>query len=368
MVDTTGVGNAWVFDSSYAFTSRTASEGINLTNGQIANISIVDMGALNETLAFFAQYSNGCPGVVTCPYPSSIETAEINQPLSALLTTPQTDAGATQGTPTILINGKPPTGNPPSLNLIGASDGGGGQLTFTQFVSPPSGPGSIGSAGQWSASGSNLYAFDPGTSLWMKITGLESWASCPPYQDYANFVGTSGTAISSYTSLCALTFTNYTNSGVTSTIPTLSGAGSAMLASGTYGAALDSLTPSSANYTVSLTCTLNATASSSEQVVIFARALSGANTNYQFPYGFFSSDGSVYVVSAGSATLLSPLYPLTWTVGATHTMSLKVTGTSITPAFDGVAASPLTDSTLTAAGQAGFRITPNVSCSTFTVQ
>jgi hypothetical protein len=368
MVDTTGVGNAWVIDTSYPLRYRTAQEGLNQTNGQIANVSIVDMGALNETLMFFAEYSDGCPGVFTCAAPSYIETAQINQPLSTLLTVPQVDAAGTQGTATILVNGVPPAGNPQVLNFIGAADGGNGQLTFSHYVSPPSGPGSSGAAGQWAAQNGYAYFYDSATSLWMRLTATESWASCPPFQDYANFVGTSGTAISSYTSLCSLSFTNYTNSGVTSTIPELNGAGLAYLASGTYGAALDTLTPSSANYTVGGTFKLTTTAVSTTQAVVFARASSGANTNYQFECAPFSSVCQLYVAVAGTSTQLGTNYSFTWGSLGAHVLALQVNGTTITGSIDGTSAISVTDSSISGAGKSGFRITPEFAISPFTVQ
>jgi hypothetical protein len=70
------------------------------------------------------------------------------------------------------------------------------------------------------------------------------------------------------------------------TSDSLTGSGSAYLPTGgpttAYGDMLNSLTPSSANYTVSLTCTPVTTTGS---VAVFARASSGANTNYAFTVG-----------------------------------------------------------------------------------
>jgi len=176
----------------------------------------------------------------------------------------------------------------------------------------------------------------------------------PVYQDLATFVGTNGTLLSAYTTQAGKTFVQYTADGVTPQgMPTLNGSGfETLAAAATYGDVLDTLTPATADYTVGETFTL---ANTTDQVAIFGRASSVANTNYVFGYG---GAGTVfmYAIVAGAPTLLIN-QAFTWTAGATHTLTLSMVGTTITCQIDGITIdTPITDITISAKGQGGSRI------------
>lgn len=195
--------------------------------------------------------------------------------------------------------------------------------------------------------------------------------SFPSLQDFASFAGTAGTLLSAYTTQFGKTFALYSNSGTSPTIPQLNGSSAAYLPSGTdssYGDSLDSLTPASANYTVGITCTRGA--SGSPTMGVYARALSAANTNYILQYPVAATAIQLYKEVAGTATLLGSTN-VSWAAGATHTLNITVNGTSISGNLDGTTTvGPFTDASVSAAGQAGLRLTGggNVTCTNFYVQ
>ncbi len=174
------------------------------------------------------------------------------------------------------------------------------------------------------------------------------------YQDYATFVGTNGTALSSYTTQAAKTFVQYTGDGVTPQgMPTLNGSGSETLAAAsTFGDVLDTLTPSSADYVVGETFTLT---SVSDSVAVFGRALSGSNTNYVFTLDA-AGNFNLYAQYSGTFTNLGT-GNFGSVFGAPHTLKLSMIGTAIVASIDGTPQVTVTDSHVTAAGQAGSRIT-----------
>lgn len=188
------------------------------------------------------------------------------------------------------------------------------------------------------------------------------------YQDYATFVGTVGTALSSYTTQAGKTFALYTADGVTpQAMPVLTGAGAEKINGGgnSFGDVLDTLTPTTADYTVSETFTL---AASTDQTGIFGRANSAANTNYVFVYGG-TGFLDLYSQVAGTAVQLAQI-SFTWSPGATHTMSLKMVGSTISAMIDGsnISGSPVTNSAVTAKGQAGSRVYAGATGTNFNVQ
>jgi hypothetical protein len=355
--DSTGVGNAWVPDNSPAITARTTGEGVNNSSGQIADTFALDMAALNESLLYFTEYGPACSTPGICNLPSYIEVAQINQPLATVVNESATDGVATQTVPTVLINGIVQ----PNNQLI---------VVPQQYVPTPSTPSSAGLPGQWSVGAgpsghSYFYWYDSTTSLWAQSEGSETWTPCiSGYQEYSTFLGTNATPLTSYTSPCSNTYTLYANSGVTATIPELSGSGTAVLASGSYAAALSTLIPSSANYTVAATFTLTSTAISSDQALLFARTSSGSNTNYAFACAPFSGVCGLY----GPSGQIGSNYTFSWGSGE-HRLSMSLGGTSINCYIDGGSAViSQTNSSISGAGLTGFRITPNLSASLFTVQ
>jgi hypothetical protein len=187
------------------------------------------------------------------------------------------------------------------------------------------------------------------------------------YQDQASFSGTSGTLITAYTTTAGKTFALY-SAGSGTVVPQLTGSSSVDIPSGSYatlGDSLDTLTPSSANYTVGLTCTASV---STAAFGVFARAQSGSNTNYAFIYSSTSAL-QLYAQYSGTYTELANI-SYTWT--GTHTMTLEVNGSTITAQVDNsnISGSPFTDTNVTAAGQAGFRVGGGSTgtCTNFYVQ
>ena len=190
----------------------------------------------------------------------------------------------------------------------------------------------------------------------------------PSFQDLATFAGTATTPLSSYTTSAGKTFVQYTADGASPQImPQLSGSNSELVpgAVNSFGDVYDTLTPSSANYAVSETFTL---ANTTDQVGVFGRADPAANTNYVFIYDG-AGNVDLYAIVAGSASLLHG-QAFTWTAGATHTMKLGMTGTSISASIDGtpISGSPFTDSSVAAAGKAGSRIYAGATGTNFNVQ
>lgn len=193
--------------------------------------------------------------------------------------------------------------------------------------------------------------------------------AAPANQDSATFAGTVNTLLSAYTTTASKTFVQYTADGVTPQVmPVLSGSTSEVLPSGSsgkFGDVLDTLTPSSANYSVGETFTI---ANTSDQLAVFGRASNSANTNYVCLYTG-SGHINLYSQVAGSATLLLSV-SFTWSAAATHIVTLSMTGTSIGCAIDGVAisGSPVTNSAVTGVGQAGSRINGGATGTNFFVQ
>lgn len=332
------LGVTWTFGSGPNLTAQTADEGLGLTTGQIADAFILPdfagaTGGGNRTTLYYSAYTNGCPGQTTCAVPSYIKAATINAPLATVL------AG-------------------------GSSDGAVYGPGISTYVAPPVSPLSPGAMGQWSTDVSgNFYAYiaNGSQSKWSQYTPA-SWAG--KYQDVATFVGTAGTAISSYTTAAGKTFALYTLNGTTpQSIPLLTGTGQAIVAAGTtatFGDVLDSLTPSSTDYTVSGSFTyLNATGT--PLLGLFSRASSGANTQYILQCNISAQVCDMYRVVAGSVTQIGGNVALSWTVGSNHTLALSITGTTnpvILATADGTTLFSATDTGgISTAGQAGFRIT-----------
>jgi hypothetical protein len=193
------------------------------------------------------------------------------------------------------------------------------------------------------------------------------------YQTQDNFLGTSGTLLTAHTDLGGHTWALYSGDGASPTTPVaLNGSGSIYGTGATlvsYGDLLNSLTPSSANYTTSITCTLNTVGGF---VALFDRSSSGSNSGYYAVFSSQTGSPSAYVNGFTlPSTALGSVNNETWNVGDTHTLALKVNSTTVTAYLDGSATSVTgTNSTYTTAGQTGFRISGNnsVTCTNFTVQ
>ncbi len=217
-----------------------------------------------------------------------------------------------------------------------------------------------------------LYVYDASTALWGRTSLTETgWGQLV----CSTFIGTPGTAISSYTDPCTSgTYALYPSTGTTQSIPLIdptSGKVTLNTGAGTiFGDVLYSVAPTSPNYTASLSCTLT-TSSYIAYAAIFARASSGANTQYALAANANTGVGSgasstLYAVVAGTPTMVSNVPGLTWAVGQTHVFKLTVNGTAIIMSVDGTPY-PATDSSIPAAGQVGFRVTQGMECTNFTV-
>jgi len=232
-----------------------------------------------------------------------------------------------------------------------------------------------------------VYTTAPSTSAWTiavagtALTGSTpySWSyNCPQwvstavaYQDFAGFVGTAGTAISSYTTVApgsGKTFTLFSNDTQATVIPKLTGSGSISVPTGsdsTFGNSLDTLTPATANYTVGITCT---NVAGTPDMGVIARAISTSNTQYDA--SLTNGQITFFKEVSNTFTQFGSNIATSWTTGATLTLSITVNGTTISVAVNGTTVGSTTDSSLSAAGQGGFRITGggDVACTNFYMQ
>jgi hypothetical protein len=342
-VSTDGTGHSFQIDSSPTLQSQTYDEGLGLSTGQIADAYLLDMGSLNRTTLYYGAYTNGCPSQTTCSVPSYIKAAVINQPLATIATETQSDG---------------------SQNRNIAPSG---------YTFPPTAFNSAGVAGNYAQDISYFYYYDVASvpNRWQRIAKDATWIG---YQDFANFSGTAGTNISSYTTQAGKTFVIYAADGTTQSIPKLTGTSSIVLAAGTsatLGDSLDTLTPASANYTVKLTCTY-AVSDATPLCSVFGRAASGANTYLIGQCAPTTGVGAcqLYQTVTGSTIQLGTSANITWAVGDTHTVSLTVSGTTATLYFDGVATTATGTTSIVAAGQTGLRISggSTMTATNFTVQ
>lgn len=193
------------------------------------------------------------------------------------------------------------------------------------------------------------------------------------YQTQDLFAGTNGTLLSAHTDLDSHSWAVWPYDTTSGDTIQLSGSNYAwdIGASVTHNAAyLNSLAPSSANYTVGQTFTVVSNVSYGAQV--FARASSGAATSYLMICASSVAGCQLQKLVTGTDTNIgSPsTYSFTWANNAPHTMSLYANGTALTGYIDGVAVLTATDSSISAAGQSGFGETANsnVKASNFVVQ
>ena len=126
----------------------------------------------------------------------------------------------------------------------------------------------------------------------------------------ASFIGTPGTAISSYTEPCSgTTFVLYTADGTTQTIPLIdptSGLTTINSGGGTtvFGDVLSTRVPTSADYTTSMTCTYTNTGGTSGNAGLFVRASNAANTQYFLGANPATNSITLFSIVAGAACKL----------------------------------------------------------------
>jgi hypothetical protein len=336
--------HTWVSDG-FSLSCKTDDEGAGINICQVADPSLLEVNG--QTYMFYEGTSNAFYSTGNI----HLKVAVVPYTIAQLTALTETDGAVLS----------------PAITTTTTSN--------TGYVTPPVAPTSAGSAGQWAAASGYFYAYDSVNSKWGQVAISESWTGA--YQAFDNFGGVTGTLLTAHPDALGHSWAVYTIEGLPGmTSDSLTGSGSAYLPTGgpttAYGDMLNSLTPSSANYTVSLTCTPVTTTGS---VAVFARASSGANTNYAFTVGAgASATGALYRTVAGTATQIGSFYTggalRPWNVGTPHTFALLVNGTTITASIDGTIVINVTDSGIATTGQTGMRIVGGntVTCTNFTVQ
>lgn len=192
-----------------------------------------------------------------------------------------------------------------------------------------------------------------------------------PLQAQDQFAGTNGTTLASHTDLQGHSWAVYPSNTSSGQTMTLNGS-NAVTGSGTAAATisyLNSLTPSSANYITSANFTVvnNATF----VAYVYARTSSGALTTYWFACSSSGGGTCTLTKAVSGATTTLGSYSLAWPNGTAHTLGVQANGTAISGLIDGTAVvGPITDSAVSATGQAGFAISGggSVTATNFTVQ
>ena len=185
---------------------------------------------------------------------------------------------------------------------------------------------------------------------------------CPSgYQSYDSFVGSS--TLAAHVNNCGQSWITYSASTFTGTINVASNTATGTGTGSTEGAYLAQFTPSSADYTVSGNCTPGPAGANCK---IYGRANSSANTYYIAI--FIGGTGvQLYKSVAGTLTQIGSTY--SGVTSGTHLISLGMSGTTITAKVDGTTQITVTDSAISAAGNAGLGLSASSSSVTlFTVQ
>lgn len=312
-------GDSWAIDTNPMIMARTKEEGVDTSNGQIANIALLDWPGLSQTYAYLSEYTDGCAGNLFCGTPSYEELLTIAYPLSTVATTStlSDNSGELGQRKATTVNGVAITGSDNVAALYGGASG--------------------------------VAVADGGSGRAFIMQGQAS----------STFLGASGTAISSYTDTSLSTYALYASDGTSpQSIPLLDGYNNAIVTTGTtstFGDVLLSYTPGSADYVVSGAFKW-VTSGGTPLAAVFARAASGADTAYQFQCAMVTHVCGTYKHVAGVSTQLGSNVNIGWQVGQTHFLQLKVQGTSIIAFVDGQQILSNTDSAISAVGQAGFRI------------
>jgi hypothetical protein len=371
-------GKHLVADALPAMQSQTTAEGVNTKAGQFADPYLLDMGALNKTILYATTYTNGCSALAICSVPAYITASTIDQPLTNVVAGIQQDNSQSLGPVFVAVNGTP-LSRRDVMNITGTgiTDAGNGAISFpaSSYTTAPFGPLSPGSAGQFAAASGFFYVYDSALGKWLQITGSSSWT--PTYQTSDSFTGTVGTLLTAHTDGGGHSWAVYTAEGLAGTTSSmLDGSGNAYLTSGTsttaYGDMLNSLTPSSANYTVSITCS---PVSSTGGTALFLRANNAAATYYVASINAgAAATVALYKGVSGTVTNIGTNYGggalRPWNTGTAHTFIFQVSGTTLTAKVDSTTAVTVTDSAIAAAGQSGFRVTggSSITCTNFNVQ
>lgn len=173
------------------------------------------------------------------------------------------------------------------------------------------------------------------------VSNWPATAPCPSgFQAYDNFNGSG--PLSAHLSNCGQAWTSYDSiSGDTGSISISNNTVSPGSTGAKYYLAL---TPSSANYTASLTVNVGAGSAVGQ---VLGRASTSAYTCYDVV--FIDGTGvQLYKVISGTATQLGSTYSGITT--GTHTIALNMNGTTISAVVDGTTQISVTDSSISAAG------------------
>lgn len=171
-------------------------------------------------------------------------------------------------------------------------------------------------------------------------------------------VALANTTLTSHTGEVGATWTQHSSSTGTSEVITATGwlRPSAASTTSVYYA---SGTPTNANYTVEADLKwLGTINGSGHGPGIIGRVNTGATTFYMCRYSEgISFDGwQLYKFVSGTATQIGSNSSQGLTAGTTYHMKLTMNGTAIDCSVDGVSKASGTDSSITAAGKAGFRL------------
>lgn len=170
------------------------------------------------------------------------------------------------------------------------------------------------------------------------------------YQVADNFAGAASSALTSHYADLGLGWAAYTVGGDTGTLQ-LNGSGQVGAITGT-GDGYNLQAPASPDYTVSADLTISNTGSIG---AVMGRMSTGADTLYEAIY-IGGTGFQLYRVVAGTATQIGATYSTTFTLGTPYTISLTMSGTSISGLINGsTVIGPVTDTNITAAGYAGFK-------------
>jgi hypothetical protein len=188
---------------------------------------------------------------------------------------------------------------------------------------------------------------------------LNSSATSSTYdsvQTYDYFAGTSGTLLSSHTDNGGNSWVQWSSGPDSTNTAVLNGSGAVSgNVSNQPSSYYNNLTPSSANYTVTGTCTSESSGSTSTICAIYGRLTTGSENGYMWQNQ--TGTCKLFAIAGGAFNQIGSNVSCAWGVGVGHAMGLSMNGTTITGLIDGVAtAATGTDSSATAAGKAGLRM------------
>ena len=168
--------------------------------------------------------------------------------------------------------------------------------------------------------------------------------------DYDTFTGTSGTTLASHTTNSGNTWSMISTGTTVGTTMVLNGNNSASPSGTGFTTYINSLIPSSANYSVTAIEQTNGSGGSS--ISLLARSNAGATTMYSI----FCDTGQPGCEIAYNSTALATYRSFVPGANTVHRYSIVVYGSTITGCIDGVAQMTATNTSITSAGQAALQM------------